>query len=190
MTEALTRHGFRLETELTAESNCHRFCIYAIDENFGDTTSSWKCRISLNMPMLLANQDVFPDNDFTGDDYDQEKMTHVKDAAVLGTVGRIVRSDFFRLTPFTPADFGPAGMDSSWKEWKLYLSAVQGPVASTAWRYDTLCEPRFKIPEVEADKGTEEVKDGKGAKSKEDQDGGKGGSNIEDKDGKKQEVRK
>ena len=153
---------------MTGEPNCHRFCVYAVDENFGDSTSSWKCRISLNPPLLLRNEDVFPDNDFTADDYDPQKTEMVKASAILAAVGRIVRSDFFRLTPFMPADFGPTGMDSSWKEFKLYLSAVQGPNASTAWRYDTLCEPRFDVPKEESKKGGEE-------ETKEKGDDGKGG---------------
>ena len=166
-TDSLKQQSFSLETELLAEPHCHRLCVYAIDENFGDSTSSWKCRISLNAPMVLSNQDVFPDNDFTADDYDPAKVALVEDSIILASVGRIVRSDFFRLTPFSPADFGPAGVDSSWKEWKLYLAAIQGPNASTAWRYDTLCEPRFEEPvvvpvEIEENKSkaTEEVMGG------------------------------
>ena len=147
LTEALKRESFGLQVDLSTEPNCHKLDVYAIDEKeYGSAAAN--CRISLHPPMLLSNADVFPDNDYTADEMDAAKVERVKTTAVLAALGRIVRSDFFKLVAVKPTELS-AGGSSPWKEWKLYLATAQGPVASSSWRYDTLCDPRFKEKEKE-----------------------------------------
>ena len=147
LTEALQRESFRLEVSLTAENaNCHKLCTHAVDENFTVSAASpfTGSRVSLGPPALLPNAAVFPDGteDFTADGaaLDDAKVDALKSNAVLSAVGRIVRSDFLRLIPFTAAERQEG---SGMREWKLFLSTCQGPMAKTSWRYDTLCDPRF-----------------------------------------------
>ena len=119
--------------------------------------------------MLLTNPDVFPDDDFTADEMDQAKVERVKATAVLATLGRIVRSDFFKLVPFNEVEKQMAAARNSdhWKEWKLYLATMQGPMACNSWRYDTLCDPRYKEEEEKFEKKRKEEKKEKEAKEKE-----------------------
>ena len=148
LTEALQRESFSLEVSLTAESNRHKLCTYAVDENFTVSAASpfTGCRVSLGPPAILPNAAVFPDGteDFTADGaaLDDDKVSALKANAVLSAVGRIVRSDFVRLIPFTASEREEG---STWREWKLFLSTCQGPMAKTSWRYDTLCDPRFDV---------------------------------------------
>ena len=167
LTEALKRECFRLDVPLTSENNCHKIHVYAVDEKaYGSAAAN--CRVSLHPPMVLTNDELLPDKEKDKDkdkdkdkqeekkekvyatyEMDPAKVETAKSTAVLATLGRMVRSDFFKLIPFSAAELQQAagGGSPPYKEWKLYLATVQGPMAANSWRYDTLCDPRFKEPE-------------------------------------------